>query len=93
MQTERKSLRELIAGFQSAQLPYVKLKSPTPIQGVIVPGNFEAKQLALRLQENGLDIRPILYPSVPKGLERLRISLHAFNSMEQLNLLISQLSK
>jgi 8-amino-7-oxononanoate synthase len=93
MQQERKILGELIASFQSAKLPYQMLKSSTPIQGVIVSGNTEAKQLASRLQENGLDIRPILYPSVPKGLERLRISLHAFNTPEQLQLLISQLSQ
>lgn len=93
MLPERKLLEELIACFQSAQLSYQMLKSTTPIQGVIVPGNTEVKQLASRLQESGLDIRPILYPSVPKGLERLRISLHAFNTLDQLNLLISQLAK
>jgi 8-amino-7-oxononanoate synthase len=93
MQYERKKLQELVDCFQSAKLPYKMLKSSTPIQGVIVPGNTEVKHLASRLQENGLDVRPILYPSVPKGLERLRISLHAFNTQEQLNLLIIQLSK
>ncbi len=89
MFSERKKLDELIQVFQAALVPYVKLNSTTPIQGIIVPGNTEVKALAAVLRENGLDVRPILYPSVPKGMERLRISLHAFNTVEQLNQLIS----
>ena len=91
MFSERKKLDQLVVGFQQALLHYTKLKSTTPIQGVIVPGNSEVKALALVLQENGLDVRPILYPSVPKGMERLRISLHAFNTFEQLDQLTSLL--
>ena len=91
MKSEREKLKGLISSFQQADLIYTKLISATPIQGVIVPGNTAIKQLALHLQENGLDIRAILYPSVPKGLERLRISLHAFNTMDQLNQLIKLL--
>ena len=91
MKNERKYLQEIIAAFQSAEINYQKLPSSTPVQGVIVPGNDEAKILAQRLQENNLDIRPILYPTVAKGAERLRIVLHAFNTKEELQLLINEL--
>jgi 8-amino-7-oxononanoate synthase len=47
--------------------------------------------LADRLQATGLDIRPILYPTVPKGGERLRIVIHAFNSREEIDRLIAML--
>ncbi|WP_336518295.1 pyridoxal phosphate-dependent aminotransferase family protein [Pollutibacter soli] len=91
LKTERKHLSEMICLFQSADMGFEKLKSTTPVQGVIVPGNSEVKKLATRLQENSLDVRPILYPSVPKGKERLRISIHSFNTKEQVKALIGWL--
>jgi 8-amino-7-oxononanoate synthase len=56
---------------------------------VVVPGNTAVRALAGRLQAAGLDIRPILYPTVPKGGERLRVVIHAFNSMEEIDRLIA----
>lgn len=88
MTGERMQLGKLVEQFQSASIAYEKIRSATPIQGVIVPGNEKVKQLSDRLQQNGFDIRPILYPTVPKGRERLRIVLHAFNTPEQLSELI-----
>ncbi len=86
---ERMHLQHLINIFQQADIKLEKLDSQTPIQVVIVAGNDEVKLLSARLQENGLDVRPIIYPTVPKGKERLRIVLHAFNTMEELDLLIN----
>jgi 8-amino-7-oxononanoate synthase len=54
--------------------------SYSPIQTIILNGGSHAKSLAEQLQANGFDIRAILSPTVPKGKERLRICLHAFNS-------------
>jgi 8-amino-7-oxononanoate synthase len=92
MQKERAYLHSIIRQFQSAELAYEKLPSQTPIQIVIVPGNEAVKALAEKLQSNGLDVRPILYPTVPKGKERLRIVLHAFNTEEEMGKLIDNLS-
>jgi 8-amino-7-oxononanoate synthase len=89
MLEERKHLYNLICIFQSSHIKFQKLKSDTPIQGVIVPGNQEARGLANTLQINDLDVRAILYPTVPKGAERLRIVLHSFNTEEQLKKLVS----
>lgn len=89
MTQERKHLQSLVKLFQQANLRFTKLTSETPIQGVIVPGNNEVKNLAYLLQQKGFDVRPVLYPTVPQGLERLRIVLHAFNSQEELHQLIS----
>jgi 8-amino-7-oxononanoate synthase len=83
MQEERTKIRQLIRHFQDSPMRFEKLNSPTAVQGVIVPGNTEVKKLAAALADAGLDVRPILYPSVPKGLERLRISLHSFNTAEE----------
>ena len=89
MNTERTHLQQLIHVFQGADIGFEKLISHTPIQAVIVPGNDAVKLLAAQLQQNGLDVRPIIYPTVPKGRERLRIVLHAFNTAEELALLIN----
>ncbi|MFP5041835.1 aminotransferase class I/II-fold pyridoxal phosphate-dependent enzyme [Parasediminibacterium sp. JCM 36343] len=91
MEAEREHLSKLINLFQSATIHYPKLVSTTPIQVVIVAGNKEVKQVAQLLQQNNLDVRPILYPTVPKGKERLRIVLHSFNSKEEVQLLVGLL--
>lgn len=65
----------------------------TPIQTLLVPGNSNAKQAAAQLQQQGFDIRPILSPTVPAGSERLRISLHTFNTDENIVLLAKALKE
>lgn len=89
MHQQRERLNTLVQQFQQASLTYEKLDSLTPIQAVIVPGNEAVKRLARQLQDNGLDVRPILYPTVPKERERLRIVLHAFNTNEEMEKLIA----
>jgi 8-amino-7-oxononanoate synthase len=91
MTQERSHLQYLIQLFQLATIKYQKFPSTTPIQIVMVSGNEAVKQLAQRLQNHDLDIRPILYPTVPKEKERLRIVLHAFNTIEEVNRLITLL--
>jgi 8-amino-7-oxononanoate synthase len=90
---QRDHLRLLIDRFQQVALGFEKLDSPTPIQAVIVPGNEAVREVAAKLQAARLDVRPILYPTVPKGSERLRIVLHAFNTMEELDRLTEVLKK
>ncbi len=85
MKEERQHLSSLISLFQDSKSRFEKLSSTTPIQGVIVPGNSDARDLADVLQKQNLDIRPILYPTVPLGRERLRIILHSFNSSEEVD--------
>ena len=91
MDYEREKLGQLIEKFRSAKLNFQKLESSTSIQGVIVPGNENAKQLSASLLSKGLDVRPILYPTVPRGSERLRIVMHSFNTFSEVDLLINGL--
>ncbi|NJM94489.1 MAG: pyridoxal phosphate-dependent aminotransferase family protein [Cytophagales bacterium] len=63
------------------------------IQPVVVPGNARVKALAAALQKGGLDLRPILSPTVRPGQERLRVCLHAFNTREEIDLLIRLLGE
>ncbi|QEC66072.1 8-amino-7-oxononanoate synthase [Panacibacter ginsenosidivorans] len=91
MNNERAHLKKMIEHFQQADIGYKKFVSDTPVQVVVIPGNDAVKNIADSLQANKLDVRAILYPTVPKGAERLRIVLHAFNTIEELDMLISHL--
>jgi len=93
MEKERRQLAKLIRIFRQATLPFEKLQSETPIQGVIVPGNEAVKEVAAALQKEKLDVRPVLSPTVPQGRERLRIVLHSFNSEEELMTLLRILTE
>ena len=91
MKKERQWLQNLVRLFQekSSTILGQVLKSETPIQGVIIGGNEKVREAGVILRESGLDVRPILYPTVPKGQERLRIVLHAFNSEKELEMLLN----
>jgi 8-amino-7-oxononanoate synthase len=93
MHAERDRLQQLIERFRRAPVGYQRLNSTTPIQVLIVPGNSEVRELAERLQRSWLDIRPILYPTVPRGSERLRIVIHAFNTAEEIDKLTGLLKQ
>ena len=75
LEPERRHLRALIAQCQG---------SDTQIQSLPVPGNGAVKRLSERLLRAGFDVRPLTSPTVRRGQERLRISLHAFNTREEL---------
>jgi 8-amino-7-oxononanoate synthase len=84
MKNERRHLQHLSDLFNKKEISFEKTNSDTPIKAIIIPGNEKVKTVALNLLEKGFDVRPILYPTVPKGKERLRINLHAFNTEEEL---------
>jgi 8-amino-7-oxononanoate synthase len=70
---------------QAKQVPDLELiESPSAIQCIIISGNERCRLVASALQRNGLDIRPIVSPTVPKGKERLRICLHEFNTEQEI---------
>lgn len=69
------------------------VRSKSAIQCAIIPGNEKVKNIASQLQENGLDVKAILSPTVPEGQERLRICLHSYNSKEEISNLLMLLNK
>ncbi len=77
------------AEFRDQELDVVE--SYSAIQGVIISGNIKVKNTALMLQDNGLDVRPILSPTVKSGTERLRICLHSYNTFDEIDLLIQKI--
>ncbi len=91
MDEERKQLAANIELFKQSFISFEKLNSATAVQGVLCPGNDAAKSLAYALQQNDIDVRPVLYPTVPKGKERLRIIVHSFNKATEIQQLIQLL--
>lgn len=69
------------------------ISSSSPIQCIIVPGNARVKRLCAMVLEDGIDLRPIVAPTVPVGKERIRVCLHAFNTEEELGRLTESLNK
>ena len=65
--------------------------SPTAIQPIIIGGNHEALRVANALFERGLWVPAIRPPTVPKGTARLRVSLTAAHTNEQVERLVHAL--
>lgn len=65
--------------------------SHSAIQALVVGGNQQCRDIATRMQQAGLQVNPILHPTVPLGMERLRVCLHTYNTKEQVTLLFDTL--
>ena len=91
----RERLRELIAGLrQGLKLRRWRLMdSITPIQPVIVGSNRETLAVSEALRERGIWVPAIRPPTVPKGEARLRISLSAAHSLEDVERLVAALNE
>ena len=90
---ERKQLHENIEFFKSCFQHQDLIESDSPIQCVVFGDNEKCKGAASNLQEAGFDVRPILYPTVARGKERIRICLHSYNSQEEITQLCTELKK
>ncbi|OSC96970.1 PLP-dependent transferase [Trametes coccinea BRFM310] len=58
---------------------------PTPIIPVLTP---HPRPLSAHLRVRGLNARPITWPTVPKGADRVRICLHSSNTKEEVDRLV-----
>ena len=69
------------------------IDSLSPIQAVVIGDNFKAKTIENQLLNNGFFVKAILSPTVAVGTERLRISIHAFNTKLEVDGLINEIKK
>ncbi|MFT2011417.1 aminotransferase class I/II-fold pyridoxal phosphate-dependent enzyme [Pontibacter sp. 13R65] len=63
------------------------------ILSVFVHDAQQLKPLALALQNEGFDIRPVMSPTVPKGTERLRLIVHTFNTQQEIDGLVQAIKR
>ena len=90
----RAHLRELVAALKQTLHPgrWQLLLSETPIQPLLVGGNQEAVALSDALRSRGILVPAIRPPTVPKGQARLRISLSAAHSKNDVRKLAETLN-
>lgn len=74
------------------QLNNLFIASASAIQCAIIPDVDTVKAIASEIQKQGFDVKAILSPTVPKGQERLRICLHRFNTLEEIETLLHLVS-
>ena len=68
------------------------MDSPTPIQPIIIGDSGQAMAMSAQLREQGVLVGAIRPPTVPAGSARLRITLTAAHSAEQVQQLLDALA-
>lgn len=89
----RDKLNQLIKRFRAGcdQLGLELMESPTPIQPIMVGEADKAMKMSAALEKQGIFIGAIRPPTVPQGAARLRVTLSASHSEEQLDRLLDAL--
>ena len=80
----RAQLDELISAFrrEARELPWKLLPSRTPIQPLVVGDAATAVAVSTALEERGVLVPAIRPPTVPAGTARLRVSLSAAHTLD-----------
>ncbi|MED3803476.1 8-amino-7-oxononanoate synthase [Lysinibacillus xylanilyticus] len=72
---------------------FVVKEGETPIISLLIGDSHEAIQFSEKLMDEGVFIPAIRPPTVPKGSSRLRITVMATHTKEQLNTVIDKIKK
>lgn len=90
-QKQRANVRELRQKLNLLGIPH--LENPSHIVPVMVNNPFKAKMVSdILLNDYGIYVQPINYPTVPKGTERLRITPSPLHSTADIDHLVMALS-
>jgi 8-amino-7-oxononanoate synthase len=87
----RKDLKKIIDFFNQHIHSKQWGKSDSAIQTFYIAGNLAVKKIASALQQKGFAVKAIVYPTVPKGEERIRITLSSLTKKEDIVTLIHYL--
>jgi 8-amino-7-oxononanoate synthase len=88
---ERKNLKKNIEFFKKHARSTSWGDSDTAIQTFFVSGNEAVRAVAKSAQNAGFAVKPIVYPTVPKGKERIRITLTSLTKESDILALIQTL--
>jgi len=90
----RQHLAQLIAQFRQGarQLGLALMDSQTPIQPIKVGSSAQALELSAALEQRGIFVTAIRPPTVPEGSARLRVTLSAAHTAEQVDQLLQALA-
>ncbi len=89
----REKLAQLITRFRqgAAERNLPLLPSSTPIQPVLVPGAANCVAASQHLMQRGFWVSAIRHPTVPAGTERLRVTISAGHTEQQVDALLDAL--
>ena len=87
----RERLRDLIARLKGglARSPWKLLESQTAIQPLVIGESKDAVRVSEKLAARGVLVPAIRPPTVPQGTARLRISLSADHTVEDVDVLVA----
>ena len=68
------------------------INSDSPIQCLVISDNKLIRSLAEKIRHENFDVKAILPPSVPEGKQRLRFSIHSYNTKKQIQEIFKLLS-
>lgn len=92
-----KIIREVIAFFKkeikNKKIEKYFIQSDSPIQCLVLGDIDKTKFLTSKLLKKGFGVKDILSPTVPKGKERIRISLHSYNKPKEIEALVKELRR
>ncbi|MEX0899328.1 MAG: 8-amino-7-oxononanoate synthase [Gammaproteobacteria bacterium] len=90
----RKRVLALVKRFRAGavQLGLPLADSPTPIQPLVVGGSAQALKCAQALEHAGFLVTPIRPPTVPDGTARLRVTLSAAHTDDEVDALLDALA-
>ncbi len=91
----REHLAALIRRFRAGvdALGMELMDSPTPIQPIVVGSSERALALSAALRQRGILVTAIRPPTVPKGTARLRVTLSAIHTEQQVDRLLEALAQ
>jgi len=72
---------------------FLQLPSSCPTSPVFAIQLQEPRSLAIHLQNQGMMVRAVVPPTVPIGTQRVRVCLHAGNTVEELDKLLKALEE
>lgn len=87
----RDKLQSNIARFRTLAADLPLLASQSAIQGLVLGDSARALNMSAQLKQAGIWLSAIRPPTVPKGSARLRITLSAQHTEQDLQLLVQQL--
>lgn len=80
-------VHRLLVTLPASQL--ITLPPPLPTTPILLLLTPQPRSMATWLQQQGIVARPIVYPTVPPGRERVRVCVHAGNSSTQIERLVA----
>jgi 8-amino-7-oxononanoate synthase len=91
---QQDKLQSIITYFNKKFIGFnIESNVKSPIKSIVFQNRAALKVLETELHKDKIGVKAIYAPTVPENQERMRISLHAFNTFEEIDKLYAALKK